>query len=108
MTSPLFSEDFEAWIHGPVLPVLYDKYKYLGRKPIDENVESKLPENIKEFLEQLSNEYFACDTYELEQMTHIEDPWRLARKNLSSDTPSNVIISKESMKKYFRANVGQN
>jgi uncharacterized phage-associated protein len=32
--SPLFEEDFEAWIHGPVLPTLYQKYESFSWKPI--------------------------------------------------------------------------
>ncbi len=42
---PLFNEEFEAWIHGPVIPVLYQKYKTFSWKPILQNVELKLPQN---------------------------------------------------------------
>ena len=103
--TPLFKEDFEAWIHGPVVPVLYQKYKQFGWHPIDENVELELPEKVKEFLNEISEEYFACDAYELEQMTHIEEPWKLARVGLLPDTPSTAIIRKEWMKEYYGARV---
>jgi uncharacterized phage-associated protein len=36
---PLFEEDFQAWIHGPVIPVLYQKYKSFGWQPILEDTE---------------------------------------------------------------------
>jgi uncharacterized phage-associated protein len=60
----LFEEDFEAWVHGPVIPVLYQKYKQFSWQPIDENVSLNLPENVKIFLDDISTEYFACDAYE--------------------------------------------
>ena len=31
---PLFEEDFEAWVHGPVIPALYQEYKKFGWRPI--------------------------------------------------------------------------
>jgi uncharacterized phage-associated protein len=47
--------------------------------------------------------YFSCDAYELERMTHQEDPWISARGGLPIDTPSDAIISKESMREYYKA-----
>lgn len=99
---PLFEEDFEAWIHGPVIPALYQKYKSFGWKPILEDVlELNIPTPTRQFLDEVAAEYFACDTYELERMTHIEYPWLEARKGLAMDAVCNEIISKESMKSYY-------
>ncbi|MEH1936813.1 MAG: type II toxin-antitoxin system antitoxin SocA domain-containing protein [Nostoc sp.] len=99
---PLFDEDFEAWIHGPVIPALYQEYKSFGWKPILKDAEPQhFSEEIQDFLEELTEAYFGCDAFELEQMTHHEDPWIKARENLSLDTPSNAIISKESMRYYY-------
>ena len=101
---PLFEEDFEAWVHGPVIPVLYQEYKKSGWKPILEDVEEPiLPEEIKNFLNEVAQVYFVCDAYELERMTHQEDPWIKARAGLPMDAPCNRIISKESMREYYKA-----
>jgi uncharacterized phage-associated protein len=102
---PLFDEDFEAWIHGPVIPVLYQKYKKFSWHPIDEDANPNLPQYVKDFLDEVAEEYFACDAYELEQMTHIEAPWNQARGNLPPDAPSNEVIRKEWMKEYYGARV---
>ncbi|WP_347242384.1 type II toxin-antitoxin system antitoxin SocA domain-containing protein [Fischerella sp. FACHB-380] len=102
---PLFLEDFQAWVHGPVIPELYQKYKNFGWQPILKDVNPQLSENIKEFLDEVAQEYFACDAYELEQMTHVEAPWNLARGNLPPDAPSNAIIKKEWMKEYYGSRV---
>lgn len=104
--SPLFDEDFEAWVHGPVIPTMYQKYKIFGWKPILEDVsEPEIPEQTIKFLDEVAQEYFACDAYELERMTHIEAPWIEALKGQPVDAPCNEIISKESMKRYYSSRV---
>lgn len=35
---PLFSEDFQAWVHGPVIPQLYTQYKEYKWNPITKDV----------------------------------------------------------------------
>jgi uncharacterized phage-associated protein len=102
---PLFDEDFEAWIHGPVIPALYQEHKSFGWQPILKEASPKVPRKIFEFLDEVAKVYFPCDGYELEEMTHIEKPWNLARGNLPMDAPSNAIIKKEWMEEYYGARV---
>ncbi|WP_013322367.1 Panacea domain-containing protein [Gloeothece verrucosa] len=100
--SPLFEEDFEAWVHGPVIPELYQKYKQYKWNPISEDVDKPvLSEELEEFLEEVIDVYFSYDAYELERMTHCEAPWIEARGAIPIDEPSNAIITKESMKTYY-------
>ncbi|MEN8221186.1 MAG: type II toxin-antitoxin system antitoxin SocA domain-containing protein [Pseudomonadota bacterium] len=102
----LFDEEFEAWIHGPVIPSLYAKYQKFGWKPILEEVNKpEFSEELQEFLDEVTEEYFMLDTFELEMMTHREAPWIEARKGLPIDEPSRAIISLQSMKDYFKARV---
>ena len=100
---PLFEEDFQAWIHGPVIPTLYKEYKSFGWQPISKDADPQLPRDVLEFLNEVAEEYFACDGYELEQMTHAEDPWNWARGDLPPDAPSTEVITKEWMKEYYGA-----
>lgn len=102
---PLFQEDFQAWVHGPVIPDLYHRYKQFSWRPIDEEASPNFPEDILVFLEEVADEYFACDAYALEQMTHVEDPWLRAREGLPMDAPSNEVIRKEWMKEYYGSRV---
>lgn len=108
----LFEEDFEAWVHGPVIPELYIKFKkkgYYAGTPIKssfrlETIESEIDvidKNIKPYLRELSSVYFSCGAYQLELMTHKEDPWIRARKGFEPDERCNVIITKESMQEYY-------
>lgn len=102
--APLFEEDFQAWVHGPVIPALYQEYKKFGWRPILEEVkEPEFPEDFNCFLNEVAQVYFACDAYELERMTHQENPWLKARGRLPIDAPCNEIISKESMREYYKA-----
>lgn len=105
--SPLFEEDFEAWIHGPVIPSLYHQYKIFGWHPIDRDIpDEALFEylgDVSHFLGEVSDEYFSVDAYDLERMTHLEAPWLQARAGLPSDASSNAVIRKEWMKEYYRA-----
>jgi uncharacterized phage-associated protein len=105
---PLFEDDFQAWIHGPVIPRLYEEYKSFGWQPIVKEADPKLPQEVVLFLDEVADEYFACDGYELERMTHLEDPWQKARVNLEPDTASDAVIQKQWMQEYYGRRVQEN
>jgi uncharacterized phage-associated protein len=99
---PLFTDRIEAWVHGPVVPPLYRKYKNYGWNNIDGDVIAPtLNDPIAAFLEELCKVYFHRDAYELELMTHRETPWTDARKGLPPEANSEAEITQESMKAYF-------
>lgn len=108
------SADFEAWIHGPVLPSLYEEFKQYGARPIDRMATSEEGEaylqkflmnygaEFSSFMQDVTEEYFPRAAYELEALTHQEQPWIEARNGAAPDEPSRAIIRKETMKKYYR------
>lgn len=103
----LFSDDFEAWQHGPVIFELYQKYKnYQWRQITDEMSESK--DNIYDFLQDIVAAYGRFDGAALSTMTHRETPWISARGALDESAGCNNIIPKESLKKFFRAKLNAN
>lgn len=106
----LFDKDFQAWVHGPVLPELYDDYKQFSWKPIEredldvddlKDIENKLGEQKTEFMEELMDEYFGMNAYELERLTHEEEPWKKARSGLDPDEKSTNEIKTEWMEEYY-------
>ena len=101
---PLFSEDFEAWIHGPVLPSQYQRFKQSEWRPIlDEISPPKLTNKdiIPHLIEVM--DVFGVETASaLELLTHNEQPWKTARTGIPIDQPSNIIISKESMQLFYK------
>lgn len=101
---PMFEEKFEAWVHGPVCPVLYEKYKGYGMSPIiprEEFDNKKFSREQKNILEYVQNEYGIYDGKFLEYVTHQEKPWQLARKGYSPEERCNVIIDENEMRKFY-------
>lgn len=109
----LFGEDFEAWVHGPVLRTIYGDYKCYGYNPIvldmeeDElesgilNYKKGFKEELTDFFQSIIDKYFILSAWTLERQVHQEDPWILAREGLGDYEPSTNIISKQSMMEYY-------
>ncbi|MGM0438743.1 MAG: Panacea domain-containing protein [Bacillota bacterium] len=107
---PLIDNKFEAWIHGPVSPELYQEYKDNGWKPIPktDSISEKLsPEKI-DFIERVYYSYEEFSGDDLEFLTHDELPWQEAREGLSDLEPSNTKISEQTMKEYYSEVFEQN
>ena len=101
---PLFSDDFQAWVHGPVLPSQYHRFKAAAWMPIAEPVsEPALPNEVKAFLNEILDVFGVETAIALELMTHHEQPWAEARRGLPPDASSNRVISKRSMRDFYRA-----
>lgn len=97
----LFEDKFEAWVHGPVIPSIYRKYRKAWL-PINEEVElPSLPEELKKWLDRFLNSYLSIDAFELEKMVHREVPWIEARGGLPIDALCTNPINPLTMKNYF-------
>lgn len=96
---PLFNDEFEAWLHGPVVRKVWNYYKnfsiMLDTLPY-EDVIINLTEDQMEIIDDVLDEYGDKSGYYLECLTHAEEPWKKARKQ-----GENTIISKSDMKKYY-------
>jgi uncharacterized phage-associated protein len=101
----LFSEDFQAWAHGPVLPSQYHRFKDFAWRPLTVEVDAPTiaDEAIKHHLEAIIEEFGTETAVALERMTHREAPWIEARNGLPNGAASDARISKDSMKKYYRS-----
>jgi uncharacterized phage-associated protein len=95
---PLFSNEFEAWINGPVCRELFDAHKgWFGIQY--ENVSqalcgrTELPEEIAMHVDRVLEGYGQYNGAELSEISHKEDPWKRAKRN--------AIISMDSMKAYY-------
>ncbi len=98
----LFSEDFEAWAHGPVLQSLYETYKEFGAQSLPVcDCENKVTEEIAEILNEVKRVYGEKSAKTLEALTHSESPWIESRGDLPPEARCNKIIPKVTMEKYY-------
>jgi uncharacterized phage-associated protein len=111
----LIAEDFQAWVHGPVLPALYAEYKEFGWKPIyreelngvsAQQILDRLHEDFRNVLLDVEHEHFGMTAYALETQTHNEDPWIISRQGIADDAPCDFIIPKKMMQDYYSRFVG--
>ena len=99
---PLFNEEFQAWISGPVQAELYARFKTYQWNPISEHNKTVLPEHIEEHLQEIIQVYGKYEAYYLERMTHAEEPWIKARAGIPPDQSSNALISKQDMQNFYQ------
>lgn len=105
---PLFADDFQAWIHGPVLPSQHQRFRANVWQPIMGAVgRPELPADVPVFLDEILDVFGVETAIALELMTHRERPWIDARAGLAPDMSSDAIIPKDSMKRFYRAMPGE-
>lgn len=106
MGSFLFTEDCEAWVHGPVYREIYNRYSGYRFDPIESNNEfdvSIFTDAEKAVIDSVIQNLCCYSGKILKRFTHSEMPWIKTRCNLSADAHSNRIISKETIGEYFTA-----
>ena len=100
---PLFKEELEAWIHGPVEPSLYRKCKKQGTKYaiIEESIFTGEKKAIKgdslKLVERVFEVYKKYSGTTLEFITHQHKPWKDAYAKRQNPT-----IEKEAIRLFFR------
>ncbi len=100
---PLFTDQIEAWVDGPVIRALYSKHRghfslgkgFFGGEPERLSAEQKgVVENVLRF-------YGEKDAQWLSSLTHMEDPWKNARVGMSPGERGDSVITHESMMSYY-------
>lgn len=91
----LFVERPEAWIHGPVFPSIYSKFKSFNWNEVPQLKEEIIFENkdLNSFLEEVWETFGKYTADQLEYMTHQDSPWKNARVDCNSNEPCNNKIS---------------
>jgi uncharacterized phage-associated protein len=116
--SELIDENFEAWVHGPVVPELYQDLKQFGYNDIqvindeldssEERIEkvakeNNLTEDQIELIYSVLNKYGTLSSFELEMLTHSEQPWIEARQGYPPHERCTNVIPKDRMKEFYSA-----
>ncbi len=99
--TPLFDEEIEAWMYGPVVPVMYEAYKIYGRNGIEPNRDLEFEfEQRKELalFTEVCRVYGEYSAIGLMNKTHEETPW----KSTPIGEGEGHIITKEKMQSFFK------
>ncbi|HEY9874344.1 MAG TPA: type II toxin-antitoxin system antitoxin SocA domain-containing protein [Candidatus Obscuribacterales bacterium] len=98
---PLFDEVIQAWRYGPVCPPAYSFYCEFeaNQLPIpSQELLLEISNDKKELLEEIWEYFGGYHAYRLSDMTHLEFPWKKARKGLRPEARSTEPILLEDMK----------
>ncbi|MEG0940037.1 MAG: DUF4065 domain-containing protein [Comamonas sp.] len=105
---PLFQEEMQAWAHGPVVPSVYHEFKTYGFNSIPEyNGAEEIDEESERILSQVADIYGEFSAKRLEAMTHMEDPWKDARRGIAPEARCDAVIPKDTIKAYFQRTYGE-
>lgn len=103
---PLFGDKIKAWAHGPVIPGLYHRFKEYRWGSIDPSdlktnpYEDLHPEQLA-FLRSVWERYGGWTGKQLEDLTHSEEPWRLAYGDRPLGEACDAEITQESMRAFY-------
>lgn len=101
---PLFDEEIEAWMYGPVVPRVYEAYRQYGKQAIpvddDNDVLQLNTEDEEDLFDEVYNTFNRYSASALVMMTHEERPW-LSCKTIGAGS----VISREVMKEFFKTKV---
>jgi len=100
--SPLFEEEIQAWSNGPVIPKLY--YYHRGNYYISDlslgNPEV-LNDNQKDTIDEVLEFYGKQSAQWLIDLSHMEEPWKMARKGMNNMERGNKKIALDSIAEYY-------
>lgn len=102
----IFTEDCEAWAHGPVYRDIYQRYSSYRFDPIEggETCDEAVLTNYEKVVTDSIIKNLCCYSGKtLESFTHSEAPWLKTRGDLSVTAASNRTIHKKVMGDYFAA-----
>jgi uncharacterized phage-associated protein len=102
---PVFNEEIQAWLHGPVVPDLYRQFRDFKSDAIppvtDLDVDAYDPAD-RMILDDVYDYYGQYSAWRLRQMTHDEAPWRDAYA-----AGENSRIDLESLGRFFATQVSE-
>lgn len=99
--TPLFDDDIEAWMYGPVVPSVYKVYsQYVASTLPEVDDVIYLTDDEEELFNKVYDAYREFSAIGLMNRTHSERPWMKAVPH-----DRGTIIPLESMQSYFRTQI---
>lgn len=98
----IFPEEIEAWANGPVVRELYNahrgKYRLSVLKKGDASI---LTKDQSETVDSVLKFYGDKSPQWLSDLTHMEEPWQLARRGVPDGVRGDAVIQKETLAEYY-------
>lgn len=97
--TPLFTEDIEAWMYGPVVPEVYAAYKEFGRNGLTGDADHVVTLEDKEeaLFDEVMTVYGRYSAIGLMNMSHEEMPWK------TTAVGEGNVITLDKMMEFFRS-----
>ncbi len=105
----LFDGKFQAWIHGPVNREIYDRFKETKSlySDVDQNdirdsfdLDALSPDKTFH-IDKILEAYAKFTGTQLEEMSHQEEPWNMARKGYRPTQRCEELIDENVMRSYY-------
>lgn len=105
----LFAEDFEAWASGPVCRAIHDRFGGMASQTIPAIDGARVVDGEKlELLRGVHAEYACFRSGKLEEFSKEPGgPWAAARGAIASEAGSTVIITKDSLRRFYGEKIGK-
>ena len=96
--TPLFDDEIEAWMYGPVVPCVYDYFKRFGAGGIEPETDQPLMLSDEEesLFQDVFTAYINFSAIGLMEKTHSETPWHTTRTGVGH------VIDKDKMRAFFQ------
>lgn len=88
---PLFADEFQAWIHGPVIKAVWD----------GERATPQLDHQDQQLLQETVAIYGHFTGEELSDLSHRDAPWQEARQNLPDEAKSDQVIPQKAIQDFY-------
>ena len=100
--TPLHYDEWEAWKHGPVLPVVYHNLSYFGARPVGDRIQFADTPNFSDveqgMIDFIYREYRPMGALRLSRLTHVKgSPWH----QVSKKRWGGVAIPNDAIQEYF-------
>lgn len=98
----LCADRFQAWIHGPVSPRLYHRYKEYGWHDIPQvTPKPAVSAELESLFQQVWEAYGSFTADDLESISHRETPWINARNGIQDGEACSNEISNYDILMYY-------